>query len=449
MLDVDSGAPSGSFDIEITASTNASTTYGTIGGTFAVQIPGSTEVVSGNAPPTIDWTGMTGFHNGAPITLREWPNITIVTTTFAVQDTNGGTDVSTTTIMVYRSDVGVANCGWGTTTDINHCYPTTSTLSGWEPTGLAGDICDRTSVSGDYAYFWCTTTLQYVADPTDTGSTYAASNWVVYASTSDLSWAQGSDTSTGVEMNTTQALILSTTTLNFPTLSAGADTGANWVTTTATSTGNSAIDIHFYGGSLTHETNDAYHIPAFWQQFTTTSGKVYGDAGFTWSLATTTGGTADGKTHDVTIAKATTTVPGPTAADQIYWGIGIPTGQFSGTYSSTTNFIATSTIGGGSSCGGQSWGGYCWYKGSVNESCTTVCGTHGGNVGTCQENDDTSCYLCKTIFNQLSFTCSEASNSYDPSMVGIGNACFYRDATLGDCSTTPGELAQRFCACVE
>ena len=253
-------------------------------------------VTVGNAAPTIDWTGMTGFHNGATtITPEEWAEgdgVFVVTTTFAVIDTNGWADISTTTIFVYRSDVGIANCGWGTSTDLEHCYPTTSTLSGWEPTGGAGDICDRTSVNGNYAYFWCTTTLSYVADPTDAGSTYAAQSWVVYASTSDLSWA---------------------------------------------------IDIHFFGGSLTHETNDAYHIPAFKQQFSTTSGLVYGGAGIAW-LATTTGGVEDGVTHDVTIKKATTTVPGPTTADQIYWGIGIPAGQLTGTYSSTTNFIATSTI---------------------------------------------------------------------------------------------------------
>ncbi len=306
-------------------------------------------VTVGNAAPTIDWTGMTGFHNGATtITPEEWAEgdgVFVVTTTFAVIDTNGWADISTTTIFVYRSDVGIANCGWGTSTDLEHCYPTTSTLSGWEPTGGAGDICDRTSVNGNYAYFWCTTTLSYVADPTDAGSTYAAQSWVVYASTSDLSWEQGSDTYTAatIDIATNRALILSTTSLNFQTLSAGADTGANWTTTTATSTGNSAIDIHFYGGSLTHETNDAYHIPAFKQQFSTTSGLVYGGAGIAW-LATTTGGVEDGVTHDVTIKKATTTVPGPTTADQIYWGIGIPAGQLTGTYSSTTNFIATSTI---------------------------------------------------------------------------------------------------------
>jgi len=121
------------------------------------------------------------------------------------------------------------------------------------------------------------------------------------------------------------------------------------MTTTATTTGNIAVDIHFYGGSLTNTGNDTFHIPAFKQQFTTTSGLTYGQApsqGGVISLATsTTEGAADiiGATHDVTMKKPTTTTPGPAAADNIMWGIGIPAGAITGIYSSSTNFIATST----------------------------------------------------------------------------------------------------------
>lgn len=314
----------------------------------ALAVTGTFSVTVGNSLPAISWAGQDGFHNGVTtITPEEWAQgdgVYIVTTTFAVTDGNGWADISTTTIFVYRSDVGIANCGWGTSTDLEHCYPTTSTEGSWNPTRNTGSVCARTSVSGNNANFWCTTTLSYVADPTDAGSAFAASSWLVYASSSDLSWAQATDTYTAavVDISTLRAVIVSPSTITYPTLSADANSTNSWSTTTATSTGNTAIDIHFYGGNLTH-TDLASHIPAYKQQFTTTTNLLYDGAG-TIRLATTTNAASDGETHDVTIKKATTTTPGPTTADNIMWGIGIPAGQASGAYSSTTNFIATSTI---------------------------------------------------------------------------------------------------------
>ena len=98
-------------------------------------------------------------------------------------------------------------------------------------------------------------------------------------------------------------------------------------------------------------------------------------------------------------------------------------------------------------CGGVEWNGYCWYEGAQGETCESVCSDYGGNVGTCQENDNTSCELCRLFHPSAS--CSGINETYDPTYFAYFNRCDYRASpTNGSCTTSnPG--GTRFCACEE
>ncbi len=101
-----------------------------------------------------------------------------------------------------------------------------------------------------------------------------------------------------------------------------------------------------------------------------------------------------------------------------------------------------------SSCAGYEWDGYCWYQGAVDENCTEVCSVHGGNVGTCQENDNESCDLCD-YFASSSLPCWPLPLSLAPGRNTTDFYCAYRDAgTSGDCSISLFNF-RRFCACNE
>lgn len=98
-------------------------------------------------------------------------------------------------------------------------------------------------------------------------------------------------------------------------------------------------------------------------------------------------------------------------------------------------------------CGGFEWSGYCWYEGAEGQNCTTVCASHGGNVGTCQENDNSSCELCHLFHSGAS--CIGVNETYDPVYFPYFNRCDYRALpTSGSCtSSNPG--GRRFCTCKE
>ncbi|MFH1820411.1 MAG: hypothetical protein ABH805_00590 [Candidatus Nealsonbacteria bacterium] len=312
--------------------------------------------VAGAVGPTApSITFLTSLHNGVNITIPEWSQgggTYQATTTFRVQDDNLLADISTTTLFVYRSGIvaGEGTCSTTDDLDINNCYPSTSSDSVWSPTYGDGAVCALDATGVDYADFMCTTTFYYVAEATDAGSVpdYSAQNWVAFASTSDLSGAGLTKADNTVNVLTNQAVALDTAgtdTINYSTvaggnLSAGGNTGVNWATTTATTTGNIVIDLHFDGGYLSSA--GLTSIPAYWQRFTTTTSATYGTDDI--QLPTSTDWGFSGETHDLTMKKPTTTDPSSLAADQIYWGIGIPTGQAAGTYASSTTLTPTSTV---------------------------------------------------------------------------------------------------------
>ncbi len=267
----------------------------------------STQVTVGNATPSA--TNPT-FNGGGAITLTENTTTTVYATT-TVTDTNGCETIVGVTMDFYRSGVGTTSCDTIGEADENYCYPRVSC-------SVAGGSCTGPSdTSADYV---CSVDLEYYADPTDSG-TYAAEIWnaTVYA-------GDGIATTTGntgtAEVNTLLALDV-TSSINYGTLSPNTDTGADNATTTVTNTGNGAIDPEVSGTDMT-SVGDT--ITVGYQEYATTS--------FTYGAGTDL--TGSGVRAEIDLPQRTTSV----VQALLLWGIGIPAGQPSGTYTGTNTFTA-------------------------------------------------------------------------------------------------------------
>jgi len=188
----------------------------------------TTEVeVAVNATPTV---GTVILNGGSDITLTESVTTTVQATT-TVTDTDGYSDISSVIGKIYRSGVGT-----GCSDDDNNCYSDSS--------------CVTSSPSGNSYTATCEYEVWFHADPTDTGSPWVSEYWDAWIKAIDSAYASSSATSSGVEMNTLNALDLSTTSIDYGTLGPGQDTGTLNQITTATTTGNAAIDIYLYGTDL-------------------------------------------------------------------------------------------------------------------------------------------------------------------------------------------------------
>ncbi|MCB0376940.1 MAG: hypothetical protein KDD33_00480 [Bdellovibrionales bacterium] len=104
-------------------------------------------------------------------------------------------------------------------------------------------------------------------------------------------------------------------------------------------------------------------------------------------------------------------------------------------------------------CAGTLYGGYCWYHGSSNQSCTTVCSTHGGyNSATLTyAGSSGSNTNCQNVMNAMG---ADGSTVFSSNW-GLGLGCFnstdasgtrYRDSAA---TTAAGQSAAalRACAC--
>ncbi|MCX6764529.1 MAG: DUF2341 domain-containing protein [Candidatus Nealsonbacteria bacterium] len=149
-----------------------------------VKIDGGVAAPS-NAAPTIGTVILNGGNN---ITLTENATATIQSTT-TVTDTDGYGNITSITGKLYRSGAG-SSCS----ANDNNCY--------------SNSACATSSCSGNDCTATCSYNVWFHADPTDASSTYPTENWIAQMTVTDASAASASATS-GVEMNTLQALDIS------------------------------------------------------------------------------------------------------------------------------------------------------------------------------------------------------------------------------------------------
>jgi hypothetical protein len=252
------------------------------------------------------------LNSDADIALTEGATTTIYASS-TVTDYNGYQDITNATSSVFRSGVG-AMC----TPDDNSCYQVASTS------------CAYSNCAGTSCTLKCRADLQYIADPTDTGSTYAAQNWFARLFLQDSTGLTALATSSSVDVLTLRALRVNTPAIDFGSLAAGADTGSVNAATTLLNTGNTPIGIQVAGTDLA---GTASTIPVGAQKYATTT-FAYGSCSVCQFL------TGSATNVNVSLAKPTATTSAVTS--DIYWGIAVPNGTDVSTHQGTNTFIATS-----------------------------------------------------------------------------------------------------------
>jgi len=262
--------------------------------------------------------------NNITLTANSTQSVNIKAT---VSDTNGCSDlaVNPVTSKTYRSGVTAAGC----TSTNSSCYLITSTFC----TVDSGNTCTGgTDTNVDYN---CTVSMQYYTDPTDgltaTYSPYYNQNWLATVSATDLHSANGSlESSTGVEVNSINAMDISTT-INYGSVGAGATSGGGLINipVTVTNVGNVGLDTEVLGNgaglcSGAFPTCAEYVIPLSNQKFEYLNNTTTFAAG-THSLSTTPVALSLGILKPTAVSNPTT--------KNIYWALSVPLGQEPASYS--------------------------------------------------------------------------------------------------------------------
>lgn len=256
-----------------------------------------------NTRPTA--SGASVDSDAAAITLNEGTTKNVLCTG-SVTDNDGFADITSVTADFYRTSVGTSS-----PEDANNYYQ------------LSGDSeCVPSGGSGNSETYTCTFTVDYYADPTDSGSPNSSDTWTCMMAPFDAG-GQGSASADTIEVNSLMALSV-TASISYGSLNPNADTGGTNQTTTVTNTGNRDMDPLVSG---TNMTNGGSTILVGQQKYSAST--------FTYSsggTALTTGATA----IDLTLPQRT----GAAVTDDIYWGLGVPDGTAAGSYSGTNTFTA-------------------------------------------------------------------------------------------------------------
>ena len=251
------------------------------------------------------------LNNDSDIALTEGATTTIYASS-TVSDENGYQDIVNATSTIFRSGVG-ALCS----ANDNNCYQ------------IASSSCVYSNCSGNSCTLQCRADIQYFADPTDSGSTYASQSWYARLFLRDSTGLTALATSSPVELLTLYGLSISTPSIDFGSLTAGSDTGSVNVQTSMINTGNTPIGIQVSGTDLTGASST---IPVGQQKYATST-FAYGSCSICQFL------TGSATNVNVSLAKPTSTST-PVTTD-IYWGIAIPNGTDASTHTGTNTFMAT------------------------------------------------------------------------------------------------------------
>ena len=244
------------------------------------------------------------------------------TSSVSISDYNGCEDIVSATSTIYFSNVSGEH---GCSQDDNDCYPIASAYC----TILPGSCTGNSDVN---LTFICSTTLAYHAIPTDsaTNSPYAAYGWIAGITVFDDDGAYGTATtasSSAIEVMTLMALDVSEPTIAYGTIKGGQNSGDYNATTTIINYGNCPLDS---GVDVDDMDKGADMIEAENQQFATST-FTYGSG--TWSVEEA----SSTLQVDIVAAKPTS---GADVSDEVYWGIAIPSGKPSGTYTGLNTFTA-------------------------------------------------------------------------------------------------------------
>jgi len=273
-------------------------------------------VVVGNAAPTVTVVTM---NNGTDVTLTT-NTTTNVSVNATISDNNGCGDVTgasaSTSIVLYRSGVTSSTCR-GSQNALN-CYLATAFT--------ASSTCasNTTNTTTTFA-------VQYFAQATDASSSFPGDNWQATVIFKDTSAATGTADSLGgstPNVLTLNAINVTTSSVNYGTLSASSTSGSANQVTTSTNAGNSTTTIRLSAQStLTSGANSIV-----------TSSQRYATSTFTFP-----GGATQLTESAVTVTGYLLTAPTSTGNVQqspVFWGLEVAAGTATGTYSGVNLFTS-------------------------------------------------------------------------------------------------------------
>jgi hypothetical protein len=234
----------------------------------------------------------------------------------SVTDNNGCTDMTGATSTAYFGNV--AN-GADCSANNNNCYQ------------MASGNCVLSSCDGvddATATYTCSSSFAFYTVPTDADAGAAAFSWFARLAAADGS-AEGAGSYTtlnGVEVVSAAAMEVTETEITYGTIQANGNTGSRNSTTTVVNFGNTPIDTDLTGEDMLRNSVGPEIIGIENQE--------YGLDNFAWGAGTNTSSSTAG-TVDVVINRPTSEVD---VEDEIYWGIGIPTGTPSDPYEGYNTF---------------------------------------------------------------------------------------------------------------
>ena len=272
----------------------------------------TSQVIVGNASPTVTNVLLNG---GSSITLTSNAT-TSYTISYTVSDNNGCDDLGGVRFSTSTAFRNGANSTCATPS------PTQSNLTCYVYVTHVTSTCSGTSIN-------VTDTVQiyYFADATDSSSTFPSDHWEVFAFAADLTGATSSATSSAVEVLTLTAINITTSSINYGTLSASSTTGATNQNATTTNAGNSSTTLQLStSATLTSGSNSI-----------ATSSQRYSTSTFTF-IGTSTALTASA----VTVSGFFLLTPTSTTnvARVTFWGLEVPAGTATGTYTGTNVFTS-------------------------------------------------------------------------------------------------------------
>ncbi|MFZ2414530.1 MAG: LamG domain-containing protein [Minisyncoccia bacterium] len=235
---------------------------------------------------------------------------TSISATADVSDPQGCNTISGVMAKIYRS--GVAG-GKDCTANDNNCYSVAS--------------CTENSCSGNDATYTCTISMQFFADPTDTGTPWVGEYWKVWIEATDGNSNIGSayNTDGAPEVNSLLALSVISN-INYGNFDPGSSSVTLDKKIAISSTGNVSLDTNIYGVAMTSGGNS---IAIGQQKYSLIPDTTYSSG---TQLVASPGANANTNVcKNVSIVKQT---------QDIWWGIAIPDPQATGTYSGSNTFSA-------------------------------------------------------------------------------------------------------------
>jgi len=289
---------------------------------FTYSVYPETTVLA-NQAPTINEVSL---NSKGVINLIENSQVDIMASA-SVYDPDGCANISGVKAIVYRYPTYTASCSEDPFNP-NNCY-------GEDQFNCVADG----ACSGNTQNYNCyaSSSMQFFADPTAGGTSYADDQWVVTAIASDSAWQDITSSSfddvgdTIVEVNELTALeVTFGSPISYGEVIVGQDTGSTNKTTTVRNTGNRGIDVNLSGTNLAGALCGGT-ITMDNQEYKNTTP-------FSWGSGTDlTDLDVRYMNGSVSWAKPTSVTP---ITNNIYWGIGVPLGMAPGTCSGTNYFTA-------------------------------------------------------------------------------------------------------------